>query len=135
MKRRVLTLQIKLDIIEKFENSATNSKISQDTGLPDSTVRSINKMKHKIKSQGVNVDPSMTKISTVRSYAMENMERLLVIWIDDCMQKLAPLSSFRSKFVDVHYSNVTIGDVFVRFQRESQLLNALRGSAENTNQF
>ena len=29
-KRRVLTLQIKLDIIEKFENGATNSKISQD---------------------------------------------------------------------------------------------------------
>ena len=31
-------------------------------------------------------------VSRPRSYAMENMEKLLLIWIEDCNQKRIPLS-------------------------------------------
>ena len=58
------------------------------------------KKKHLIKERSLNTSSYMSKVvSRPRSYAMENMEKLLLVWVEDCNQKKISLSqkSIRSK--------------------------------------
>ena len=53
-----------------------------------------------IKERSLNTSSYMSKVvSRPRSYAMENMEKLLLVWVEDCNQKKISLSqkSIRSK--------------------------------------
>ena len=55
-------------------------------------------------------------VSRPRSYAMENMEKLLLVWIEDCNQKKISLSqkSIRSKAKGTFFRQTNFTKIFVK---------------------
>lgn len=91
-KKRV-SLAVKLDIINRSESGQGPSEIGRALELSASTVGTILKNAPRFKEVGESVTPTTaTKSSRCRESAMENMERLLNTWIEDCNQRNMPLS-------------------------------------------
>ena len=92
-KRKWLTLEKKLAIIKCYEDGASFAKIARENGMNESSVRAIIKKKDKIKDHEMSATSYSSKMITKnRSPVMENMEHLLMIWIEDCNQNRIPLS-------------------------------------------
>ena len=70
-----------------------------------------------IKERSLNTSSYMSKVvSRPRSYAMENMEKLLLVWIEDCNQKKISLSqkSIRSKAKGTFFHQSNFTKIFVK---------------------
>lgn len=92
-KRKRVSLAAKLDIIKRNESGQGPSEIGRALGLSVSTVGTILKNAPRLKEVGESVTPTIaTKLSRSRDSVMENMERLLSTWIEDCSQRSMPLS-------------------------------------------
>lgn len=92
-KRKWLTLEKKLDIIRCHENGASYAKIARANGMNEASVRTIIKKKEQYKEQGLNTTSYMSKVITrQRSTLLNNMERLLLTWIEECNQMKIPLN-------------------------------------------
>ncbi|KAK3875186.1 hypothetical protein Pcinc_019926 [Petrolisthes cinctipes] len=91
-KRKRVSLAVKLDIIKRNESGQGPSEIGRALGLSASTVGTILKNAPRLKEVGESVTPTTaTKLSRSRDCVMENMERLLSTWIEDCNQRNMPL--------------------------------------------
>ncbi|KAK3873871.1 hypothetical protein Pcinc_021162 [Petrolisthes cinctipes] len=91
-KRKRVSLAVKLDIIKRNESGQGPSEIGRTLGLSASTVGTILKNAPRLKEVGESVTPTTaTKLSRSRDCVMENMERLLSTWIEDCNQRNMPL--------------------------------------------
>ncbi|XP_038662858.1 F-box/LRR-repeat protein 8 isoform X2 [Scyliorhinus canicula] len=91
--RKTITLEIKLEVLKRFEAGERAVAIGRALGLPPTTVRTIRGNTAKIKQSAQSVAPfSAGRISRTRSSIMENMERLLEVWIKDQNQRNVPLS-------------------------------------------
>ena len=66
LKRKTISLEQKLEIINKYEAGAYKVKIGRDCSMNESTIRT----------------------TIARSSTMVEIESLLLIWIEDCNQKL-----------------------------------------------
>ena len=87
-KCKVISLEEKLSIITKHEAGATKAKISRDLGMSESTIRHIVQHAEQYKKQGQSASTSTASQTTRnRSSLMIEMERLLLVWIEDCNQK------------------------------------------------
>jgi CENP-B N-terminal DNA-binding domain/Tc5 transposase DNA-binding domain len=92
-KRKWLTLEEKLDIIRRHEEGESYAKIAYEKKMNESSIRALLKKKKQIKAYGISTACYTTKMTVrQRSSIMNNMERLLMIWIEDCNQKRIPLS-------------------------------------------
>ena len=92
-RRSHLTLEVKLEIINLHENGLSNSLISREKGVSESSIRTILQKREEIKQRSSNIGSFMlSSKSRQRSYSMENMERLLLIWIGDLHKKGLPIS-------------------------------------------
>lgn len=107
-KRKVIDLEMKMRMINKFEGGQSLSSISRELGFAASTVSTILKDSARIKEHVRGSAPlKSTVITKKRSGAIYEMEKLLTIWMEDQIQKCMPLSlrviqaKARSLFEDV----------------------------------
>ena len=91
-KRKHLTLDIKLDIIKRFESGERAVDTAKHLGVPPTTVRTIVKDKDKYKQYVKDAMPLECRGSKTRSIAMVQMEKRLLVWIEDQTQRSMPLS-------------------------------------------
>lgn len=148
--RKSITLEVKLDVLRRFDAGVRAVDISKDLGLKPTTVRTIHTNAEKIKRSARSINPaSAARITKGRDSVMVNMERLLNMWIDDHSQRNVLLSlamiqeKARSIFEELkkeHSEGLGSGKDtfsasrgwFERFKRRSNLYNA-KGVGEDGN--
>ncbi|XP_037373978.1 tigger transposable element-derived protein 1 [Talpa occidentalis] len=92
-ERKAITLDMKLEVLRRFEVGEKLSQIAKALGLAVSTVATIRDNKEKIKASSLIATPSRaSRLTRRRSAAMETMERLLYVWLEDQSQRNVPLS-------------------------------------------
>lgn len=92
-KRKAITLEMKLKIIAQHEGGKPVMVIARESGLSQSTVSTILKDKKRI-SDAVKSSASIksTVITKKRAGPIDDMEKLLVAWMEEQTQKRIPLS-------------------------------------------
>ncbi|XP_067947109.1 tigger transposable element-derived protein 1-like [Watersipora subatra] len=80
-KKTMLSLELKLEIIKKRERGVRVSDLAKQYGRNISTISTILKQKEVIKS--IKPSKGICIISKRRSCTLDEMERLLLIWIED----------------------------------------------------
>lgn len=80
-KRKIIrnTIELKKEIIEKHENGARVSELATNYGIAKSTISTFIKNKETIKA--ANVAKGAKVLTKQRSQALEEVEKLLLIWI------------------------------------------------------
>ena len=92
-KRKAITMELKLDIIKRSEKGETPTIIGKALNLSRSTVGTIVKDKERIKEHVKGSAPmKATVITKQRSGLIIEMERLLVLWLEDQNQRRMPIS-------------------------------------------
>lgn len=92
--RKAITLEVKLDVLRRLEAGEKNNEIVKALGLAASTVCTIKNNQDKIKSSVQRVTSLTAKnISKQRSVVMEDMERMLSVWIDHQSQRNIAIST------------------------------------------
>ncbi|XP_039702515.1 tigger transposable element-derived protein 1 [Pteropus medius] len=92
-ERKAITLDIKLEVLRRFEVGEKLSQIAKALGLAVSTVATIRDNKEKIKASSQIATPlRASRLTRHRSAVMETMERLLHVWLEDQSQRNMPLS-------------------------------------------
>ncbi|XP_033613726.1 COX assembly mitochondrial protein 2 homolog isoform X1 [Fukomys damarensis] len=92
-RRKAITLEMKLKIIAQHEGGKPVMVISRELGLSQSTISTILKDKKRI-SDAVKSSASIksTVITKKRAGPIDDMEKLLVEWIEEQIQNRIPLS-------------------------------------------
>ncbi|XP_049558737.1 tigger transposable element-derived protein 1-like [Orcinus orca] len=91
--RKAINLQVKLEVLRRFEAGEKLSRIGRALGLSTSTVATIRDNKDKIRASSQAATPhAACKLTRSRSLVMENMERLLSVWIEDQNRRDVPVS-------------------------------------------
>ncbi|XP_059940445.1 tigger transposable element-derived protein 1-like [Mesoplodon densirostris] len=92
-ERKAITLDVKLEVLRRFEVGEKLSQVAKALGLAVSTVATIRDNKEKIKASSQIATPlRASRLTRHRSAVMETMERLLRVWLEDQSQRNAPLS-------------------------------------------
>ena len=92
-KRKAITMQVKLDIIKRSKNGETPTNIDRSLGLSRSTVATILKDKEHIIVHVKGSAPMKATVITKQcSGLIIEMERLLVLWLEDQNQRRIPVS-------------------------------------------
>ena len=92
-KRKAINMEVKLKIIKRSKNGETPTKIGRSLGLNRSTVATILKDKKRIIEHVKGPAPmKATVITKHRSILIIEMERLLVLWLEDQNQQGVPVS-------------------------------------------
>lgn len=92
-ERKAITLDIKLEVLRRFEVGEKLSQIAKALDLAVSTVATIRDNKEKIKLSSQIATPlRASRLTRHRSAVMETMERLLRVWLEDQSQRNMPLS-------------------------------------------
>lgn len=92
-QRKCITLQTKVEVLNKFDKGEKNVDICKAMGLTDSTVRTIRNNRTKIREMAQrSTDVSIKRVTKSRSVILEKMERLLATWIEHKNQINCPLS-------------------------------------------
>ncbi|XP_036607845.1 CENPB DNA-binding domain-containing protein 1 [Trichosurus vulpecula] len=93
-ERKAITLDVKLEVLRRFEEGEKLSQIAKALGLAISTVATIRGNREKIKASSKAASPSrVSQLTRHRSAVMENMERLLSSWIEDQNRRNEPMST------------------------------------------
>jgi hypothetical protein len=87
-KRKIITLDTKLDINKPSDNGQSKASISRTLGLNEPPVRLILSRSNEYTEQGkfASTSPS-TQCTRNRSSIAVEMDYLLIIWLEDCNQK------------------------------------------------
>ncbi|MPC49124.1 CENPB DNA-binding domain-containing protein 1 [Portunus trituberculatus] len=89
-----VTLEVKLDIIHRHERGEKTNSIVRYHGLTPATVSTILKSTDSIKKAGDTVSSLQAKrITQTRDSAMDKMESLLEMWINDQVHCCMPVST------------------------------------------
>ena len=92
-KRHAITMETKVKIIERVERGEKMTDVARSFNLNRSTIGTIIKNKDKILEHVKSAVSMMsTIISKRRGKAMEEMEKLLSMWLQDQHQRRAPLN-------------------------------------------
>ncbi|XP_057569614.1 tigger transposable element-derived protein 1-like [Hippopotamus amphibius kiboko] len=92
-ERKAITLDVKLEVLRRFEVGEKLSQIAKALGLAVSTVATIRDNKEKITASSQIATPlRASRLTRHRSAVMETMERLLRVWLEDQSQRNVPLS-------------------------------------------
>ena len=116
-ERKAITLDVKLEVLRRFEVGEKLSQIAKALGLAASTVATIRDNKDKIKASSQIATPlRASRLTRHRSAVMETMERLLCVWLEDQSQRNVPLSvtviqkKAKSLFDDLQRQRETTAD-------------------------
>ena len=92
-KRKAITMEVKLDIVKRSEKGEKPTNIGRLLNLSRSTVATIIKDKECILEHVKGSAPmKSTVITKQRSGLIIEMERLLVLWLEDQNQRRVPVS-------------------------------------------
>jgi len=92
-KRKTITIELKMEIIKRSERGETPTNIGKVLGYSRSTIGTILKDKERIMEHVKGFVPmKATIITKQRSGLLIEMERLLVIWLEDQNQRNMPIS-------------------------------------------
>ncbi|XP_064108006.1 tigger transposable element-derived protein 1-like [Macrobrachium nipponense] len=92
-KRKAIIMEFKVDIIKRSEKGETLTNIGRSLGLSRSTVATIIKDKERIvEHMKGSASMKATVITKQRSGLIIEMERLLVLWLEDRNQRHIPVS-------------------------------------------
>ncbi|XP_063847492.1 tigger transposable element-derived protein 1-like [Scylla paramamosain] len=93
-KRRPHPLATKLEVVRRAEQGEKITNISRSMGLAHSTIHFMVKNAQNIKAAAQDTLPANTKVTAGDSedVVMENMERLLKIWVDEQLSQLDMVS-------------------------------------------
>lgn len=92
-KRKAITLETKLKIIAQHEGGKPVMTIACELGLSQSTISTILKDKKRISDAAKSsASVKSTVITKKRAGPIDDMEKLLVMWMEDQVQKRIPLS-------------------------------------------
>ncbi|XP_026577826.1 tigger transposable element-derived protein 1-like [Pseudonaja textilis] len=91
-QRKVISLNLKMKIIKAYADGKKVTNIAREEGLAHSTISAILKDKERIReaikgSSGMNVS-----ITRQRKGLIHEMEKLLILWIEDQIQKRLPMN-------------------------------------------
>uniref|UniRef100_A0A8C9SKK2 HTH CENPB-type domain-containing protein n=1 Tax=Scleropages formosus TaxID=113540 RepID=A0A8C9SKK2_SCLFO len=142
-KRTKIDLEMKMKMIKKYEGGQNLSAIARELGLSVSTVNTIVKNAARIKEHVKGCAPlKSTIITKQRSGAIYEMEKLLMMWMEDQIRKCVPLSLMniqakaRSLYEDIKGKYPTACQSFVasngwfhRFKNRVGLHNKVSGDA------
>ena len=90
--RTHVTIETKLKVLRMFDEIKNKSEVARRMSLTESYVRKIVSEKTTIESLASQENANLDKCYKKRSFEMEEMERLLTIWILDCNKKRIPVS-------------------------------------------
>ena len=92
-KRKAVTMEVKLDIIKRSQKGERPTDIGRSLGLSRTTVATIIKDKERIMEHVKGSAPmKATVITKQRSGLIVEMERLLVLWLEEQNQRRIPVS-------------------------------------------
>ena len=93
MKRKAISMEVKSEIIKRHEEGESCASIGRKMELARTTVVTIVKDRERILNHIKGSTPmSSTCITKQRSQLIIEMERLLVLWLDDQRQRRMPVS-------------------------------------------
>ena len=82
-RRKTTTIEQKVDIIQQYERGETTNAIMLALGLPESTLRTIQKDKEKILAAfKAGTGASATKVSSGQPEFMVRLKKMLITWMD-----------------------------------------------------
>ena len=84
-KRSVITIEKKKEIIAKFESGVCVVQLMKEFQMPRSTITTMIKNKEMIK--GANVAKGVAHLTPQRSQVLEQVEKLLLVWLNDIQHK------------------------------------------------
>lgn len=93
LKRKVISLETKILILDRLHQGEKNAAIAKNLKINEASVRTIKKNESAIRKSVA--DGSLTSIkysNRLRPSIMEKMEKALNIWVEDNCQKRIPLS-------------------------------------------
>ena len=91
--RKLVTIEKKLEVLDRYDRGEKTSVIVHATGLSDSTLRTIRANADKIRASSVaGTSASSSQCSRARSIEMERMEKLLAQWIQHENKDNVPIS-------------------------------------------
>lgn len=92
-ERKAIPLDVKLEMLRRFEVGEKLSQTAKALDLAVSTVATIRDNKEKTKASSQVATPlRASRLARHRSAVMETMERLLRAWLEDQSQRNVPLS-------------------------------------------
>ena len=88
-----MTLDVKLDILKRYEQGQKTIDIVRATGFSESTLRTIRASKEKInKCIAHGSSASLKQVSSVRHISMTRMEELLKDWVAKQNRRSVPVT-------------------------------------------
>ncbi|XP_064098682.1 putative CENPB DNA-binding domain-containing protein 1 [Macrobrachium nipponense] len=93
-KRKVITMEVKYDVVKRSEKGETNTEIGHALGLSRTTVVTIVKDKERILKHVKDAAPMKSTVINEKqcSQSIVEMEKLLMIWLEDQNQRRVPVS-------------------------------------------
>ncbi|XP_026577824.1 tigger transposable element-derived protein 1-like isoform X2 [Pseudonaja textilis] len=91
-QRKAIDLNLKMKIIKAYEAGKKVTKIAREVGLAHSTISTILKDKVRIREALKGAAGMNTSITRQRKGLIHEMEKLLILWIEDRIQKRLPVS-------------------------------------------
>ncbi|XP_069990635.1 putative CENPB DNA-binding domain-containing protein 1 [Penaeus vannamei] len=98
-KCQAITMETKVDIMIRVERGELTADVAHSYQMNRSTIRTILKNKDKIMEHvKSSVTIKSTIISKKRGKVIEELEKLLSIWMEDCHQKSKLLKTYRTPY-------------------------------------
>lgn len=92
LKRKFLSIELKIQILDRLQNQERISDIARHFNLNESTIRTIKQNEEKIRSSVASGSSVVAKVTArPRPQIMEKMEQSLMVWIEDMTKKRLPL--------------------------------------------
>ncbi|GFR29437.1 tigger transposable element-derived protein 1 [Trichonephila clavata] len=93
LKRKFISLEDKIQILNRLECEGKISLVAKSTNLNESTIRTLKKKADNIRKTVADDCPLSAKcVTRTRNSNMVKMERALMIWLEDCIAKKIPIS-------------------------------------------
>jgi hypothetical protein len=91
-KRQAISLESKIKILDLLAKGEGPTSVGKSFGLHEATIRTIKKNEDSIRQSVISGSKLSSKTSSYcRNAILEKMEKLLVVWIEDLIQKKIPV--------------------------------------------
>lgn len=98
-KRKTITLAFKANILARLHNGEKLSSVAKHLNLNEATVRGIRLREKEIRDSVLSgTTASLNHINRNRPAILQKMEKMVVVWIQECMQHGIPLDSVKIRF-------------------------------------
>lgn len=93
-KRKFISLQQKIDILDQLNNNKKLTAIAKDMGINESSIRTIKQNENKIRSAAMSRSlQTLSKSSRIKDSLIPKTEKCLIIWIEDCKRNNISINS------------------------------------------